>query len=207
MNESTSPFAPTDIYTPLLEEAYRQMIAVYLKMRSEGYEADGKNENQIRDDVVKEAQRLGLMNQPFIMYVTEHRDLEDSTRIDIRLVNALTLSEGGDFGITVECKIVGERHYVNRNGISSFAEGKYAADRPLAGMMGFVKEGAIPPKVNKIKKLLDEHTTIKTVTNLEPFTFDASFDPSYHSEHERANKDPIHLYHLFFDLVTKKVDK
>ncbi len=182
-----------------LLDAYNLLILSYYDLLSEGYDVNHCNENKIRDDIVKIAEKL-----PTILkydWITESRDLDKVNRIDIDLINPLSLGEK-EKRLKIECKIVGENSYINRNGINSFAEGKYSSKMFLAGMIGFIKDGKIENKIENIKNKINNHKTIKTTKNLTPYKIDEKFKHSYFSQHRRIKPlFKIDLYHLFFDFT------
>lgn len=195
-----------DAHYIFLEAAYSYLITAFLELQEQGYNPTEKDENSIRDDLVRLAKKM-KKDEPLLRFFTEFPDLEKNGRIDIQLVTGLSMRAGEENDITVECKIVGEYEYVNRNGISSFTTSKYGANMPLAGMIGFIKDGDINVKIEGIKKRLDKHSTIKTTSNLEKFVFDSSFDQSYLSQHEKLDGSALKLYHLFLDFSSAQPTK
>ena len=194
-----------------IQIAYGFLIEAFQELTSNHYNAKQNNENTIRDELVKIAQKK--KNKDFIFYWnTESRDLEKSNRIDIELVPPYALDDFNKV-IKIECKIVGEDKYIdtessfNRknsptNGIMSFITGKYSPDMPLAGMIGFIKEGKIELKIKNIKNRIDNHIAINTIQNLVQISITDSFNYSYHSKHKRYNGlKKIDIYHLFFDFT------
>ena len=183
-----------------LLDAYNLLILSYYDLLSKGYNVNNCNENKIRDDVVKIAEKL-----PTILkyeWITESRDLGKVNRIDIDLITSLSLGKK-EKRLKIECKIIGENSYVNRNGIDSFTEGKYSSEMFLAGMIGFIKDGNIKRKIKNIKNKINKHKTIKTTKNLTLYKIDKKFKYSYFSQHKRNKSLPkIDLYHLFFDFTT-----
>ena len=192
----------TGTHLDYLQNSYRLLIESYDDLCEDGYDSSSNNENKIRNDLVQIAE-----NKPSDLkyrWITELPDLEKNNRIDIELVTPLNLSDK-NLGLKIECKIVGEEKYINSNGISSFVEGKYASDMPLAGMIGFVKEGDIVNKINNVKSKINAHKTIKTIQNLVFYQVNKKFKYSYLSKHKRVSKIPkIDLYHLFLDFNSKK---
>lgn len=163
------------------------------------------NENKFRDDLVKNlpAKKDGV----YITFDTESRDIDhDNVRIDITIITLEVLSQSqDDFSkrITIECKIVGVDQYINRNGIVSFVEGKYAAQLPVAGMIGFLLSGNCKLAIADINKKLKSHSKIKTVQFLEKHDLDTKFDHSFKSIHNREKGlGNIDIYHLMLDYST-----
>ncbi len=190
-----------------LQDAYRILINSYYELRAKKYSADNCNENKIRDDLVIIAEKE--KSKLFFRWTPESLDLDENSRIDIELVTPFSLRED-KLGIKIECKIVknGSEYidtYENNvkgrtNGIMGFIRGKYSSKMPLAGMVGFVKEGNIDNKIDSIKNKIKEHKTIKTIKNLTFYKIEKDFKYSYFSQHKRMDKLPkIYLYHLFFD--------
>jgi hypothetical protein len=200
MSNSASTFLHNhDTHFGFLKESYILLIVAYEELRDGNYKTSGKNENNMRDDIVRIAEKKETSLK--FEWDTESRDLLNTNRVDITLITEAGLGEGFDKRITIECKIVGENEYINRNGISSFVSNKYAEKMPLAGMIGFVKTGNTTKKVEKIKQLLNQHTTIQTTQNLEFYECTKTFSQSYKSQHQRYANKSIDIYHLFFDFT------
>ncbi len=191
-----------DANLPYVTDANIMLVRAYTALVSQGYDASGNYENTIRDDLVRQAQRLKTSGLAY-MFSTEFPDLEKSSRIDIRIITPMTLESFGKGGITYECKIIGEDAYINRNGLNSFIESKYAENMAIGGMVGFIKEGDINSKITKIQTKLTQHPTINTVRNLEQFKLDDDFEYSYVSDHTKLDTSEISIYHLFFDFVNE----
>ncbi|MCK5416319.1 hypothetical protein KAI92_02730 [Candidatus Parcubacteria bacterium] len=184
-----------------LQSSFKLLIRSYNDLIRDGYNASGNNENRIRDDLVRIAE--GKPADLNYRWITELPDLKKNNRIDIELITPLNLVDK-NLGIKIECKIVGENEYISRNGISSFVSGKYADKIPLAGMIGFIKEGSIEKKIDNIKSKISIHKTIKTIQNILFYRINNKFKYSYLSKHHRATrKSVINLYHLFFDFNSK----
>ncbi len=201
-----------DTHLDFLKEAYILLILAYEDLKAENYDVNSKNENRIRDDLVVIAEKKET-NLNF-EWDTESRNLKKANRIDISLITPLGLGAGIEKRIGIECKIIsasGTEYIDNKashsrknnptNGIMSFVSGKYASQMPLAGMIGFIKNGIISDKIEKIKELLNNHSDITTDQNLESYEFKEGFNASYESKHQRENNDPIVLYHLFFSFT------
>lgn len=190
----------------IMSAACTLLIKEYQGLSSNGYDVSDKNENKIRDDLVRGANRLKvadpvISSMQFAM-LSERPDLEENSRIDINIATPSALMDNFATAITIECKIVGENDYVNGNGLISFITGKYSAGTDIAGMIGFIKEGDIARKVEGIKRRLDQHESIVTTQNLESNSILMGFDQSYKSEHERTNGlSNIDMQHLFLDFV------
>jgi hypothetical protein len=206
MIHSASQFVHSkDTHLDFLKEAYYLLIFAYEDLKVKGYDVSKKNENKIRDDLVQIAKKEGVSTK--LRFITEFPDLKNNSRIDIQLITPLSLNDGEKSDITIECKIIGESKYINNNGICSFSSNKYASEMPLAGMIGFIKEGDISHKIEHLKHLLDNHPDIITDQNLEPYEFESNFKESYKSKHQRKGNKPIVLYHLFFDFVIEPYHK
>ncbi len=186
--------------------AYVFLIEAYEDLIRNNYIAN--NENRIRDDLVKIAKLKKNTKFPF-RWITEFPDIKRNNRIDIDLATPQSLLDDSS-AIKIECKVVGVNEYIDSkktfkrinsptNGIMSFISGKYSPKMPLAGMIGFVKEGDISVKIDRIKKKLQEHQDIVTIQNLTHFTICSNFKYSYHSKHKRSNLKDISIYHLLFD--------
>ena len=193
-----------------LQEAMSMLSSAYEKVVSNlKYDTD-YNENKLRDDLVK---FLPAKRKGFAMTLdTESRNLDkENVRIDITIITleVLTLAED-DFEkrITVECKIIGVDQYINRNGIISFVEGKYASQLPVAGMIGFVLKDTPENIKDQINAKLKTHISIKTTNYLQYELLENKFKNSYKSTHSRIHSLPtIDIHHLLLDystLVTKK---
>jgi len=191
-----------------LEFAYERLIEAYWQLLRNNDNITNKNENSIRDDLVKIAKTKTNINFPF-RWITEFPNIRNNTRIDIDLATPQSLLDESK-AIKIECKIVGEDKYIDTktsfyktkptNGIMSFITGKYAAEMPVAGMIGFIKIGDINKKIIKMKKRLDNHTDITTLQNLEKINI-SDFKYSFLSKHQRSGElNDIELYHLFFDV-------
>jgi len=193
-----------------LDVAYVFLIEAYQELTKNSYDAYKNNENTVRDDLVKIAKTKKNLSFPF-RWITEFPDIESNNRIDIDLATPQSLIDDSN-AIKIECKFVGEDKYIDNkksfesqnptNGIMSFITGKYSPKMPLAGMIGFIKEGKIQDKIERIKKRLENHDDIKTLQNLSKYSIKDSFEYSYHSRHERKSglKD-ILICHLFFDFT------
>lgn len=189
----------------ILNASCSLLVKEYRDLMSAGFEASDKDENKIRDELVRGANRQKLLDpvtssMQFFM-TSERPDLEENSRIDINILTPTSLTDNGATAITMECKIVGENSYINRNGLNSFISGKYSAGTDIAGMIGFIKEGDITDKVEGIKTRLENHPTISTTRNLERNEILEGFEHSYESEHERTELSDITIQHLFFDFV------
>lgn len=203
MNNSVSIFQHYgDIHLEFLKEAYNLLILAYKDLKLQKYNADSKNENTIRNDLVKIAKEKKDSDMQ-LRFITEFPDLKENSRIDIQLITALSMKEGEGSDITIECKIVGGNQYVNKNGISSFVSNKYASSMPIAGMIGFIKNGDVSEKIKKINELLDMHLNIITDENLQYYKLKTDFSESYQSIHQRKSNGTIALYHLFFDFLLR----
>lgn len=193
-----------------LKTAYRFLIESYLELLNNAYNVSLKNENSIRDDLVRIAKKKnnGLMFQ----WITEKPDLDNNSRIDILLITPLSLGDESK-NINIECKIVGEDKYIDTNesfkrkssptnGIMSFLSGKYSEKMPIVGMIGFIKEGEIETKIDKIQKRITKHHSSNTIENLNKYEIVSDFNYSYVSRHAKLiNSSKINIYHLFFDFV------
>ena len=190
--------------------AYEFLIEAYKELINNNYIAVNNNENTIRDDLVKIAKSKKNINFPF-RWSTEFPDIERNNRIDIDLATPQSLIDDSN-AIKIECKIVGEDKYIDTknsferknptNGIMSFITGKYSPQMPLAGMIGFIKDGEIQNKIRTIRKRLKNHNNIITLQNLSKYIIKKEFEYSYHSKHERINNlKNISIYHLFFDFT------
>ncbi len=191
-----------------IRTAYTFLIEAYQQQIENNYNSEEKNENSIRDDLVKIAQTKKDPKLPLI-WGTETRDIVNSNRIDIHLITPYCFDDANT-GIKIECKIIGEDKYIDSknsferenptNGIMSFISGKYARYMPLAGMIGFVIDGNIKTKIDKIRQRLTKHKDIETIKNLIEYSIKENFKYSYHSIHKRySNLKEIDIYHLFFD--------
>lgn len=181
--------------------ACRFLIKSYSELQNKKYNVDNYNENKIKNDLVKIAENK-KSTFPF-RWITEFPDLEKNNRIDIELDTPYSL-QNKNKGIKIECKIVGENEYINKNGINSFIDGKYSSEMFLAGMVGFIKEGNIERKVKNIENRINNHKTIKTTKNLTLYKIDKKFKHSYFSQHKRIKPlSKIDLHHLFFDFTIK----
>lgn len=202
-----NPFAYSKpIQVGILNAACSLLIKEYQNLQSSGFDASDKNENRIRDELVKGANRQKVIDpqtslMQFFM-VSERPDLEENSRIDINIMTPSALMDNGATAITMECKIVGENEYINGNGLISFISGKYSSGTDIAGMVGFIKEGAIVSKIDGIKTRLQNHASIVTTKNLEKNDIVADFEHSYESSHERSGLSEITMQHLFFDFVS-----
>lgn len=184
-----------------LQEAMNMLSTGFKRLGSE-IKYEEYNENKLRDDLVKylPSKREGIV----MTFDTESRNLnKDNVRIDITIITLEVLSQPlDDFEkrITIECKIVGVDQYINRNGIISYVEGKYASQLSVAGMIGFILKGTPESIKDKINQKLKAHKTIKTLSFLDYNELENKFPNSYKSTHERNNKlQPIDLYHLLLD--------
>lgn len=193
-----------------LNIAYIFLIQAYQELAQNSYDAYENTENTIRNDLVKIAKTKKHTSFPF-RWITEFTDIEKNNRIDIDLATPQSLNDDS-YAIKVECKIIGEDKYIDTkhsfesknptNGIMSFITGKYSPKMPLAGMIGFIKEGEIQDKIERIKKRIENHKDIKTLQNLSKFLVKEDFEYSYYSRHERKNGlKNISIYHLFFDFT------
>jgi hypothetical protein len=191
-----------------IRTAYKFLIEAYQQLIEHQYNCESKNENIIRDDLVRIAETKKDAKM-FFTWETESRDIINSNRIDIKLITPFSLIDKTN-SITIECKIIGEEKYIDNqnsferenptNGIMSFITGKYARYMPLAGMIGFIKEGDIQTKIKKIQQRLAKHNEIETIQNLNAYFIEENFKYSYHSIHKRNNNlKEISIYHLFFD--------
>lgn len=213
MNTSASKFLHCgNTYLDFLREAYVLLIVSYKELLFIKYDAKDKNENQIRDDLVKIAEQKEATLQ--FDWDTESRNLQKENRIDITLITPLSLGKGFERRLGIECKVIKDgSEYIDTanshynisnptNGIMSFISGKYCQKLPIAGMIGFVKEGNIDNKISRIIQRLQKHTDIITKKNLIFFEIKNDFFNSYESEHERPSTINIKIYHLFFDFVS-----
>lgn len=184
-----------------LQEAMNMLSVGFKKLSSEIKYDDDYNENKLRDDLVKNipSKREGVV----MTFDTESRNLDkDNVRIDITIITLEVLSQPlDDFEkrITIECKIIGVDQYINRNGIISYVEGKYASQLTVAGMIGFIFKGSPDSVKDEINEKLKKHTVIKTIAFLDYNELDSKFPGSYKSTHERNKLTPIDIYHLLLD--------
>lgn len=192
-----------------LNIAYNALIGAYNDLKNVKFDTSKCNENKIRDELVKLAKKKP--SPLFFRWSTEFPDLDKNNRIDIELINPLSLIDN-EKGIKIECKIIkGGSEYIDTkethereinptNGIMSFISGKYASKMPIAGMIGFIKEGKIDDKIKKVESKIKDHKQIKTIKNLTFYKIDDKFVHSYHSQHERySGLSEIDIYHLFFN--------
>jgi hypothetical protein len=200
----------TGSHLEYIKIAYTFLIEVYQEQIKNRYNASENDENTIRDDLVKIAKKKKNIELLF-NWITEYTNIENKTRIDIAIVTPQSFGNDAKY-INIECKIVGEDKYIDNkksferktptNGIMSFISGKYASQMPLAGMIGFIKEGKIETKINKIENRLKKHDDITTHQNLTIYPINKNFGFCYHSIHDRENELPeISIYHLFFDFT------
>jgi hypothetical protein len=191
-----------------LRTAYTFLIEAYQQLTDNNYDSKSKNENNLRDDLVRIAEIKKDTKLKFA-WETESRDIINANRIDIKLITPYSLLDRSS-SITIECKIIGEDQYIDNrnsferknptNGIMSFITGKYAKHMPVAGMIGFSKEGKIQEKIKNLCQRLKKHKDINTSQNLTYYTIKHNFEYTYHSIHERNNQlKEISIYHLFFD--------
>jgi hypothetical protein len=184
-----------------LKEAMTMLSSAYTTVMDNVVYNGNYNENKLRDDLIKylPAKKEGIM----MTLDTESRDIDnDNVRIDITIITLEVLSQPEkDFEkrITIECKIIGVDHYINKNGIISYVEGKYASQLSVAGMIGFIFKEKAEQVKNKINKKLKSHSTIKTLGYLEKKELENNFLNFYISTHERNKLTPINLYHLLLD--------
>lgn len=184
-----------------LQEAMSMLSIGFKKLSSEiKYDGD-YNENKLRDDLVKNipSKREGIV----MTFDTESRNLDkDNVRIDITIITLEVLTQPmDDFEkrITIECKIIGVDQYINRNGIISYVEGKYASQLSVAGMIGFIFKGSPDSIKDEINEKLRKHKLIKTLAFLDHNPLDSRLPGSYKSTHERNMLTSIDLYHLLLD--------
>jgi hypothetical protein len=197
------------IHLDYIKTAYTFLIEAYQQLIENNYNAISKNENTIRDDLVKIAKTKKNAALLF-SWITEFPDIENNNRIDINLITPHNLGDEPNY-IKIECKILGEANkYIDdknsferkkpTNGIMSFITGKYSPQMPIAGMIGFIKDGTIQTKIDSIYKRLEKHKDIKTIQNLIAYSIEENFNFSYHSIHKRnCGLNDIAIYHLFFD--------
>lgn len=185
-----------------LEEAMVMLSTAYKRLANEIRYGNNYNENKLRDDLVKyiPRKREGMV----FTFDTESRNLDrDNVRIDITIITLEVLCQlEDDFEkrITIECKIIGVDQYINRNGIISYVEGKYASQLPVAGMIGFVFDQTIDTVKKRINEKLRKHAVIITEEFLNPVRLLNNFPNSYKSKHRRMKKlSSIELYHLLLD--------
>lgn len=191
-----------EFHAMYLQEAMNMLSMGFKRLSSEIKYNDDYNENKLRDDLLRflPSKREGMV----LTFDTESRNLDkDNVRIDITIITLEVLSQPfDDFEkrITVECKIIGVDQYINRNGIISYVDGKYASQLPVAGMIGFIFKGSPESVKCKINKKLKKHSSIKTIAFLEHHELANKFPNSYKSTHERTNKlAPIDIFHLLLD--------
>jgi len=194
-----------------IKTAYEFLIEAYQELIKNKYNVCNNNENSIRDDLVKIAKLKKNNLLPF-RWITEFPDIENHNRIDIDLATPQSLVDESE-AIKIECKIVGEDKYIDTrksfensnsptNGIMSFITGKYSPQMPIAGMIGFVKEGEIQIKIDRIIERLKKHNDIQTIQNLKKNPMKTNFEYCYNSKHKRTNNlNDILIYHLFFDFT------
>ncbi len=204
MNSAEYFIFKTGTHFKYLQTAYKLLIEAYNELQSKKYNIANCNENKIRNVLVRVAKKK--KSELFFYWITEFPDIERNNRIDIELITPYSLKDD-EKTIKIECKIVGENNYINRNGINSFVEGKYSSEMFLAGMIGFIKDGKIENKIENIKNRIKNHKEIKTTKNLTECTIDKKFKYSYFSQHKRTKPlSKIDLYHLFFDFTaTSKI--
>ncbi len=184
-----------------LQEAMNMLSNSFKKLSSEIKYDSNYNENKLRDDLVKNipSKREGVV----MTLDTESRNIDkDNVRIDITIITLEVLSQPiDDFEkrITIECKIIGVDQYINRNGIISFVEGKYASQLSVAGMIGFIFLGTPDSIKDEINEKLKKHSVIKTIAFLGHNELENKFPDSYKSTHERNQLTPIDIYHLLLD--------
>ena len=72
---------------------------------------------------------------------------------------------------------------------------------PLEGQLGFIENNnwCYDTVVEMINKNLLSNSNIETNKQLEPFKLKTDFKGSYFSEHNKKNKKPFSVYHLFFN--------
>ncbi len=200
----------TGTHLHYIREVYKFLIESYLELIANGYDSKLKDEGKIRDDLVILSKKKNI--NAIFRIETELRNLEKNNRVDIVLITPCSfIDETVD--IIIECKIVGEDKYIDTpssfskkssttNGIMSFLSGKYSEKMPLAGMIGFIKEGNITSKINKIEKRIKKYHSANTLENLTKYEIMSNFEYSYSSKHLKFyNSSEITIYHLFFNFV------
>ncbi len=129
-------------------------------------------------------------------------DEDDIRRFDIELIFA-TPSYIPD--LIIECKRLKSNEknlaYIN-NGIQRFVIGRYGAELPIAGMIGFIEAGNEADIINDLKKRLSKQT--ETISTIETHTTDVFSEEYaghiYQSTHNReGNLSEIELFHLMLD--------
>lgn len=200
----------TGTHLHYIREAYKFLIESYLELIDNGYDSKLRDENKIRNDLVRIAEKKNSVL--VFQWITERPDLNNNSRIDILLVTPLSLGDSSK-NINIECKIVGEDKYIDTpssfskkssptNGIMSFLSGKYSEKMLLAGMIGFIKDGDIVDKISKIEKRIEKYHNSNTCEILTKYEIVSNFDYSYFSKHIKLdNSSEITIYHLFFNFV------
>jgi hypothetical protein len=161
-------------------------------------------ENKIRDDFVYDFEYVNpltsdLIQQGVITLNWERRlnvSEEEKRRADI------SFSISG-LGFIIECKRLAsaESKYLDE-GIKRFIDLKYGKSDSHGGMVAFVIGGNIKKIAEIIKSKVKEfYFTIGCEDLLEKKCL--SWEYSFQSRHDRINNTQIHLYHLFFDFITK----
>lgn len=227
MNLNASNYTKNRKSLALTQKRVKQIlvciISSYEKIISEGvifdYSKRGKikRENYLRNRLVDDylEKELYLIDLETTEEFTINKEVSEEYRslidkelhddpIDIHVVDkALKKSWGKNTKpyFAIECKRLGLiSDYINDT--KKFTERSYTRLRlPFEGQLGFIEN----PKwdhlhISKlINKNLSNKANIKTTKLLESFILKENFDSSYLSKHEKVDKTPFIIYHLFLD--------
>lgn len=224
----------SDILFPFLKMGFRFLFSGHLvnllgrKENKYMISRDGsKLENLIRDDILREAQRLHAEefsknpNNELLRFkfANERRDItneEDIKRIDISITYSLIPLEPD---IIIECKRLRKNEknleYL-KNGIQRFISGRYGGEEDLriAGMIGFIEQGEITSIVKDINKKIAPTDPILFLSSFSMFDdeelsfFSLSkeineslFKSSHNREKDIATIDLFHMMLCFENVI------
>lgn len=168
-----------------------------------------KNNNEKLENLLTRCivQKAKVLNEFYSFDMSRERPKDDlltisgsEPRIDIYITANDYFK---DNGITVECKVIQDstiNNYINKNGLISFIESKYANNKLFAGMIAynFSKHTAedVITKLNTY--LLLKHPTT-TVKEIELGSFCTNNISLYQSKHNRNSVNNIDIIHLILD--------
>lgn len=200
----------------LTEELYVMAIIEAYHWIHNNDSIEGLKENEIRNKFTHHFKHYnsllnGYINNYTIVLTKEN---EIYTKDEIQRTDIELISPGHENKFVVECKRLtsAETRYVHGktkekggyeiDGMEKFIELIYSENDQYAGMISFIIQGHPKKIVNKLKlKVEIFHPSNDIIFLLEQKCTD--WELSFQSKHICKNNKEIHLYHLFFDFVSK----
>ncbi|PKP28390.1 MAG: hypothetical protein CVU02_01035 [Bacteroidetes bacterium HGW-Bacteroidetes-19] len=177
------------------------------------------NENEIRDEMLKDYLKVDLFKKSHFNLASYHFDyetIENTGRADIRILPINPYINDEAYYI-IECKRLNNQNlsgktglnaeYV-KNGICRFVIEHYSSYYGINGMIGFVVDDLITKtNIENLNSFLNQNlindkgitVNANSIQQISSIGLNENFKYSYISKHLSCNQKEIVLYHLMFD--------